>query len=247
MTQLSEKSEVNSAHILVAEDDIVVQMVVKKILEQAGYTMDLVVDGVEVITAMEAGHYDLVLMDCLMPRMNGFEATREIRNANPERFNPETPVIAMTGLTEKEDQRRCLDAGMQKIVSKPFDSQSLIPVIQECLTGPEDSGLTPGSQVTVGNETWDDSFFDSVIDKFLKEVPHVIDDLQQAVGQGDASALRNIAHRLKGATDILKVSGLSARSRAVEEAARTGENQLAVTHATELIEELQRLTTTLTE
>lgn len=247
MTQSSEKSEASSAHILVAEDDIVVQMVVKKILEQAGYTMDLVVDGIEAIAAMEAGHYDLVLMDCLMPNMDGFEATREIRNANPERFNPEIPVIAMTGLTEEVDQLRCLDAGMQKMVSKPFDSQTLIPVIQECLIGSEEAALTSGSQETPGNEIWDDGFFDSVIDEFLTEVPRVIDDLQQAVGQGDADGLRNIAHRFKGATDMLKVSGLSARSRAVEEAARAGENQLAVTHATELIEELQRLTATLTE
>ena len=79
VSQSSEKPETGLGHILVAEDDVVAQMVVTKIVEQAGYTMDLVADGQEAVNALESGHYDLVLMDCLMPRMSGFEASQIIQ------------------------------------------------------------------------------------------------------------------------------------------------------------------------
>ena len=128
--QMSDKAEAHDhEHILVAEDDVVVQMVVRKILEDAGYTMDLAVDGQEAVTALESKHYDLVLMDCFMPRMNGFEATETVRNASFPGINPGIPIIAMTGLTEEVDQRRCLDAGMQRVISKPFNAQTLITEI----------------------------------------------------------------------------------------------------------------------
>jgi HPt (histidine-containing phosphotransfer) domain-containing protein len=86
-----------------------------------------------------------------------------------------------------------------------------------------------------------------VIDKFLEEVPGVIEDLQQAVDKGDVSKLGNIAHRFRGSSDILNASGLSARSRVLEQAVKAGEMELAVTHATELILELQKLTSILAE
>jgi len=234
-------------HILVAEDDVVVQMVVRKILEDAGYTMDLAVDGQEAVTALESAHYDLVLMDCFMPRMNGFEATETIRNASYAGINPEIPVIAMTGLTEEVDQRRCLDAGMQRVISKPFNAQTLITEIEQCLAGPEDTDSVPDQPIKLKPQIWDDDFLDSVIDEFLEEVPKVIKDLQQAVDQGDAVQLGSIAHRFRGSSDILNASGLSARSRVLEQAVKAGEIELAVTHATELIAELHKLTSILAE
>ncbi len=97
------------------------------------------------------------------------------------------------------------------------------------------------------SQTWDDGFIDNVIDEYLSEVPRVIGDLQQAIDEADADKLRQVAHRFRGATDFLNVSGLSARSRALEHAARAGETELAITHATDLIEALQKLLSMLTE
>ena len=246
--QKSDKPEAqDQRHILVAEDDVVVQMVVRKILEDAGYTMDLAVDGQEAVTALETRHYDLVLMDCFMPRMNGFETTRLIRDSVSTRFDPEIPVIAMTGLTEEVDQQRCLDAGMQKVISKPFSAETLISAIEHCLAGSEDMDSAPNQPEKLKQQLWDDDFLDTVIDEFLEEVPEVIKDLQQAVDKGDASKLGNIAHRFRGSSDILNASGLSARSRVLEQAVKAGEIELAVTHAMELIVELQKLTSILAE
>jgi CheY-like chemotaxis protein len=247
VTHLPDNTEPALGHILVAEDDVVAQMVIKKIIEQTGYTMDLVADGREALSALESKHYDLILMDCLMPRMNGFEATREIRNSDSPHINSGIPIIAMTGLTAEDDKQRCLDAGMYEVISKPFDLADLVPVLRHCMAKLEEVVSVLDADEEAHDQTWDDTFLDDVIDKFLTEVPRVTSELQEAINQGDPEKLRNIAHRFRGATDILKVAGLSARSQALEQAAETGQTQLAITHATELIDEMQKLMRMLAE
>ena len=247
MSQSSDKPEASLGHILVAEDDVVAQMVVKKIIEQAGYTLDLASDGQEAINALESRHYDLVLMDCLMPGMNGFEASQTIRNTDSPSINSKIPIIAMTGLTAEDDKQRCIDSGMFEVISKPFGSEALIPVIRHCMAKVEGTDTATDKAEVEVKQTWDDGFLDNVIDRYLAEVPRVIGELQQAVDEGDSDKLGQVAHRFRGATDILNVSGLSARSRALEQAARAGETELAITHATDLIEELNKLLQMLAE
>jgi len=239
--QPSDITQPGLGHILVAEDDVIAQMVVRKIIEQAGYTLDLVSDGQEAINALESSHYDLVLMDCLMPGMNGFEASQVIRSADSSRINSKIPIIAMTGLTAEEDQQRCIDAGMFEVISKPFGAAALIPVIRHCMAKSDGAKTVDEQGEHVDTQTWDDGFIDTIIDQYLAEVPRVIGDLQQAVDEDDSEKLRQVAHRFRGATDFLHVTGLAARSRVLEQAAKSGETQLAITHATELIEELHKL------
>lgn len=241
MTQPSDNTEPALGHILLAEDDVVAQAVVRRIVEQLGYTLDVVGDGLEAISALESKHYDLVLMDCLMPRMNGFEATRIIRSADFPRINSQIPIIAMTGLTAEDDQQRCLDSGMYEVISKPFSSTDLIPVLRHCMAKTEDAGPAADARGEPDEQPWDDTLLDGAIDEFLTQAPRVVSELQQAVNEGDPEKLRNIASRFRESTDILKVSGLSARTRALEHAATAGQTQLAVTHATELVEEMQKL------
>jgi two-component system sensor histidine kinase/response regulator len=241
VSKSSDIPETSLGHILVAEDDVVAQMVVKKIIEQAGYTLDLAGDGKEAIKALESRHYDLVLMDCLMPGMNGFEASQAIRNADSPRINSKIPIIAMTGLTAEDDKQRCINAGMFEVISKPFGPEALIPVIRHCMAKIDGVDTTVDQAEVEVKQTWDDGFLDNVIDQYLAEVPRVIGELQQGIDEGDSDKLGQVAHRFRGATDILNVSGLSARSRALEQAAKAGEAELAITHATDLIEELNKL------
>lgn len=247
MTRSSDNNEPTLGHILVAEDDVVAQTVVKRMVEELGYTLDLVGDGQAALSALESRHYDLVLMDCLMPRMNGFEATRAIRNADSPRINSRIPIIAMTGLTAEDDLQRCLDSGMYEVISKPFDAGDLIPVIRHCMAKSADAGPAADPHVDHNEQTGDDTSLDGAIDEFLTQAPGAISELQQALKEGDPEKLRNIACRFREAMDILKVSGLSARSRALEQAASAGQTQLAVTHATELVEEMQKLMRVLAE
>lgn len=125
--------------ILLAEDNIVNQKVGMKILEKLGCRADAVADGLEAVKALELIPYDLVLMDCRMPEMDGYEATRLIRGPESSVLNHDIPIIAMTANAMEGDRDRCIDAGMDDYITKPIDPQALIDVIEKWLKEPEKS------------------------------------------------------------------------------------------------------------
>ena len=101
-------------------------------LKRSKYEVDFAEDGQKAVEMWEKGHYDLVLMDIQMPRLNGFEATRAIREKERDRGG-HTPIVAMTAHAFKEDEQRCLDAGMDAYISKPIDFKKTLQVIGEVL------------------------------------------------------------------------------------------------------------------
>ncbi len=105
--------------ILVAEDNICNQMVVVSILEQLGCRADAVANGLEAMASLRSIPYDLVLMDCQMPEMNGYEAAERIRDPQSGIFNPQIPIVALTAHAMKGDREKCLAAGMNDYISKP--------------------------------------------------------------------------------------------------------------------------------
>jgi len=136
---------VNRDHcrILVADDDKLSQQVAIGILNNAGYTADCVSNGRQAVQAMEAKHYDVVLMDCLMPEMDGFQATRALRNPQAKVANPNAVIIALTALARKGDRQKCLDAGMDDFISKPVNALTLIGMIDQYVSTIQ-PGQAPG-------------------------------------------------------------------------------------------------------
>jgi CheY-like chemotaxis protein len=120
--------------ILLAEDNVVNQKIALRILEKKlGYHADVVTNGKEAIESLERFDYDLVLMDCQMPEMDGYEATSTIRDLNSAVRNHNIPIIAMTANDMKGDREKCLEAGMDDYISKPINMQKFADVIKRNL------------------------------------------------------------------------------------------------------------------
>ncbi|HPS92671.1 MAG TPA: ATP-binding protein, partial [Methanothrix sp.] len=132
------------ARILVAEDNPVNQMVAQAMINKLGYQADIVANGQETINALRMIPYDLVLMDCRMPEMDGFEATRLIRKEESKVLDPNIPIIAMTASAMSGDRENCLRAGMNDFISKPVRKQTLGQMIATWLKKLEED---PGSKI----------------------------------------------------------------------------------------------------
>jgi PAS domain S-box-containing protein len=120
----------NGLSILLAEDNLVNQIVAKKMLDKLGYRADVAANGIEVLQALERRQYDVILMDVQMPEMDGLEATRAIRNGRPDREQP--VIIAMTASALKGDREMCLAAGMNGYISKPTQIEELKTALETC-------------------------------------------------------------------------------------------------------------------
>jgi len=122
-----------------AEDNAINQRVGKLILQKAGFMIDLVADGCEAVEAHRLQPYDLILMDCQMPIMDGFEASRQIRKLKDQ---PQPIIVAVTANALVGERERCLLAGMDDYLSKPFQADQLIAVVRKWSTARADSAAS---------------------------------------------------------------------------------------------------------
>ena len=117
-------------HVLVAEDNRINQIVIRNVLQEAGVTCDVVANGQEAFDAVKTGKYHLVLMDCQMPEVDGYEATELIRQWEVNTKRRQIPIIALTANAVKGDEERCLSVGMNAYCSKPIDPEKVIHSIE---------------------------------------------------------------------------------------------------------------------
>jgi hypothetical protein len=130
--------------VLLAEDNAVNQKVARRILEKLGYLVDVVGDGRLAVEAWLAGHYDLILMDCQMPELDGYEAARAIRTLEAGRTH--IPIVALTAHAMKGAAEQCTGAGMDAHLTKPIDRARLRACLAHYL-----EGETAAAQFGAGN------------------------------------------------------------------------------------------------
>jgi CheY-like chemotaxis protein/HPt (histidine-containing phosphotransfer) domain-containing protein len=207
--------------ILVAEDNVINQLVVVEQLTSMGYDVAAVHNGCEALQALEDGDFALVLMDCQMPDLDGYETTRRIRQG-PEK-NRRIPIIALTAHAMREDLDRCLAAGMNDAITKPFAEDVLQRKLEHWLdaaqgarpepersAGPEASPLD-GARLTelqeLGRAMGRDVL--SELSAAFQSRAHVT-EIRSALARGDWPLLRRSAHTLKGSSALLGAMSLSA-------------------------------------
>jgi len=228
------KRHTRPLRVLLAEDNPINQKVAARMLGRGGHTVHVVATGEEAIRALESDPYDLVLMDVQMPEMDGLEATRHIRE---DARLVDTPIIALTAHALQGDRDRCLAAGMNDYLPKPFDQDELLAKVEEWGETPyerftpkvQPSGPEPTPQAGVldmnallATVDGDTQFAESLILDFVAYVQTQLEEMDTAATSGDTAALAALGHSIKGAAANLRAEGVRAVASEIEEQARDG-------------------------
>jgi len=194
--------------ILIAEDNVVNQKVALHQLQKLGYLADVVDNGRAALDALESSEYDLVFMDCQMPELDGYAATRELRLW--ERAERRTWIVAMTANSLEGDREKCLAAGMDDYVSKPVKTENLQAAIDRYhgIRDIDEKAGTEGAPALIDLEAMagfrgledasGDDLLSKLIDVFIENTPRVLAEARTALAQNSTPGLARAAHTLKG-------------------------------------------------
>ena len=227
--------------ILLVEDNQVNQAVALAMLAKAGYRADVAANGREALEALERIAYDLVLMDCQMPEMDGFAATRKLRSPDSTVLNRNVPVIAMTANAMSGDRERCMASGMDDYLSKPVKPRELAQMLDKWLArGPhahqeaqqvEEDGDTDEAMLpddTIFNqadllERVGDSveLMHEIVAIALEDLPRQSGQLKAAVSGDDRGVIRHVAHAIKGCAANISAGQLCRAAGLMEQEAQT--------------------------
>ena len=224
-----------SLAVLLVEDNEVNQEVARAMLQSAGHRVEVAADGAEAVRKFAQGRFDSVLMDCQMPVMDGFEATRLIRAREVESGSARTPIVALTANAMAGDRERCMAAGMDNFLSKPFDTRSLLAAVAHGAARAAPTAAAAAGAATVMASfdavALDDlvamdrdtpGFLTRLAGRFLESTPELIANV---VGASDASAqeAQRAAHSLKSTSARFGAHALSKLAAQAEAAAREGQ------------------------
>ncbi len=203
--------------VLLVEDNPVNQEVAKGLLQEIGTSVDVVGNGREAVEALGAKRYDLVFMDCQMPVMDGFEATKRIRQS--ESGGRRTPIVAMTAHAMEKDREKCLAVGMDDYLSKPVKTGDLIRILEKYLPEiPREAGPEPVRSMDNGQSIAYDDILDRAMALFLRHTPDILEQLLVAQRTRDAGNARMCAHTLKGSAANLRLEDIRGAAEDLEAA-----------------------------
>ncbi len=222
-------------HLLLVEDVEANQKVANAMLARLGLQAEVAGDGAEALARVRAAHYDLILMDCLMPVMDGYEATRRIRLLEQEEGRARQPIIALTANATDEVRAQCQAVGMDDFLSKPFNRSALSACLQRWLRVPT---KTPAPQAPVRAEVPDPTLpllderlldelrrsvgreaFKGLLPVFLSDIRDHLQGLDAALQADEQQAMVRHAHSLKSSAAYVGAMQLSALALQAEQAA----------------------------
>ena len=256
-----------SGNVLVAEDNEINLMYIATLLAQLGCECTTVDNGQEAVELLRETPFDLVLMDCQMPEMDGFEATRAIRETESNVTDgPRIPIVALTANAIKGDRERCLDAGMDDYLSKPVRIEEVSAVLATYLKPavPQESGNSPAGSIDCQDSDQVSAvaeseellpidpqallercignleFAESLLDELDSTGRRQVEEICRSSTQGRATETANAAHALKGATGILCAQELCRLASEIEQASRNEQLSDAEAMIRDLSSEMDR-------
>jgi signal transduction histidine kinase/CheY-like chemotaxis protein len=212
VTRHSIRENQKNLKILVAEDDLINQKVVTGLIKCLGHEITLVSNGLEVLDALEEGQFDMILMDWQMPEMDGFQATRKIRESE-QGTSRHIPIIAMTANAMKGDDTQCYQAGMDGYVPKPIGVTEIDDEIQKVLAaqleefqdprgteaeGDDTEAISLDKQVIVARFDGDMGMLDEAVELFDEDASKLLAQLHQVIRSRDLPAVTRAVDTLKG-------------------------------------------------
>jgi CheY-like chemotaxis protein len=222
--------------VLVAEDNVVNQRVIMRQLKKLGFSADAVSDGREVLDALKRAPYDILLLDCQMPEVDGYEVARRIRTEGCATFKSEPYLIALTANALPGDRERCLGAGMNDYLTKPVQLESLEGVFQRALLKVKPAfknrpALTVEAPIDVSviaglrelSEPGRPEPLLELIELFLKDAHPRLARMNSALAAKDLSALALAAHSLKGSASNLGARRLAELCATLEKHAKSSD------------------------
>ncbi len=226
--------------VLVVDDAIVLRVVAVQYLEVLGYHSEAVADGVEALAALSCsvgapsarreGRFDAVLLDCEMPRLDGYETVRRLRRreAGGETGGRRLTVIAVTA--DDTARQRCLTAGMDDFLVKPFDGDEIATTLDRWLLreAEEDDATEPAGSDHLDalrklSEKSGEDVLGQVVAAFLAESPGLLDEMRGALAAADLDAVARAAHKMKGSARVLRAPAFKELCADLEKQARAGD------------------------
>ncbi|MBM4180716.1 MAG: response regulator [Betaproteobacteria bacterium] len=237
--------------ILVVEDHPVNQLITAQLLQKRGHSVSLADNGRLGLESWRRSEHDLILMDIMMPEMDGLEATLRIRAEEAARGEARIPIVALTANALPEDKERCLAAGMDGYIAKPFKPERLFGEIERVMgkqTGGGPSapatpvtGVKPDAQVfdrvdALARIGGDEELLDTLIGMFVDDAPRYLSELDAALDSADWPRLARGAHDLKGVLATFSAWRALDVAKALEQAGKAGRGAAAA----ELLSPLRR-------
>ena len=251
--------------MLLVEDNAINQEIALAMLEDSGYDATPADNGRRALALWERYPFDVILMDCQMPEMDGFEATRRVRRMEAQQGRDRTPIIALTANAILGDRELCLDAGMDDYLAKPYTRAALLAVLARWRPASAAPKAAQAPAVTVPavqqapaepaalldaaalqnlramRRPGRPDVLGRIIDLFYSDAPRLLGQLEVAARASDATALLLAAHTLKSSCANVGALGLSATCREIEQYARGNDVASALQHIRGIQQELDRV------
>ncbi len=244
VTNYSSKERLKfEAKILVVEDSITNQLVAKGILEKLGIDVDVAANGLEAIHMMEKIDYDLIFMDTMMPVMDGYEATKTVRNSESKVLNHQIPIIGLSANAFREDREKALAAGMNDYLVKPVNPDKLKNVLADWLSESQKIIYSEKSDNSAKSKSvsktdahspidfsqleedlsGDRELIKTVLQSVLDFMPGQVESLKAAIARNDLEKVKAMSHKIKGSLSNIYANDQKSLASSLEKSSEAGD------------------------